>query len=47
MNVCCKCDVEMRCVKTGAVAVFGTARDHVYPGDKFACSGCGNGAKEE
>jgi len=38
MNICLECKTEMRCVKTGMVAVY--AGDHCYSGDAFECPEC-------
>lgn len=41
MTICTNptCRTEMRCVKTGKLAVFGES--HVYRGDEFQCPSCG------
>lgn len=36
--ICTKDRTEMRCVKTGKLAVFGES--HVYRGDEFECPSC-------
>jgi len=38
MIVCTSCKKEMRCVKTGLVAVWNSS--HCYAGDEFECPQC-------
>jgi hypothetical protein len=39
MKICIKCQREMRCFKTGAIAHFG--HGHCYAGDIYECPECG------
>lgn len=39
MNICVKCQKEMKCVQTGGLVHFG--HGHVYSGDAFECPECG------
>lgn len=38
MNICLKCKLEMKCRKTGVIAVY--TGSHCYAGDAFVCPGC-------
>jgi hypothetical protein len=39
MKICVTCRKEMKCIKTGAVAVW--HGHHCYAGDKYRCESCG------
>ena len=38
MNICTKCEREMRCETTGMIVRYGIG--HCYAGDKFKCPDC-------
>jgi hypothetical protein len=40
MIICVKCKIEMKPDKNGVGADYGNG--HVYPGDRYKCSICGN-----
>jgi len=40
--VCVKCEVEMKCTKTGTLVSSLTVTGWVYNGDKYTCPECDN-----